>query len=68
MHEKCTYKQFTGFFHSLLPRMVVKDAHIVRLVSLLQDVPDTDAMFAETLRDGLDLLIRTQQIRAYARL
>ena len=44
----------------MLPRMVVKDAYIVRLVSLLQDVPDTDAMFAETLRDGLDLLIRTQ--------
>lgn len=60
MHEKATYKQFSNFFFSMLPRMVVKDAYIVRLVSLLQDVPDTDAMFAETLRDGLDLLIRTQ--------
>ena len=68
MHEKCTYKQFTNFFFSMLPRMQVKDAHIVRLVSLLNEVPDTDAMFAETLKDGLDLLIRTQQIRAYARL
>lgn len=66
MHEKSTYKVFTGFFHSLLPRMAVKDAHIVRLVTLLQDVPDNDQMFAETLKDGLDVLIRIQQVRALA--
>ncbi len=60
LHEKSTYKVFTGFFHSLLPRIVVKDAYIVRLVTLLQEVPDNDQMFAETLKDGLDILIRIQ--------
>lgn len=35
MHEKTTYKEFSSFFHSMMPRMQVKDSHIVRLVSLL---------------------------------
>mmetsp|Transcript_17220 Transcript_17220/g.21745 ORF Transcript_17220/g.21745 Transcript_17220/m.21745 type:complete len:101 (-) Transcript_17220:11-313(-) len=66
MHEKSTHKTFESFFFNMLPRMAVKDAHIVRLVNLLQEVPDTDTMFAETLKDGLDVLIRIQQIRTLA--
>ena len=59
-HEKSTHKRFESFFFSLMPRMVVTDHHIVRLVSILQDTPDTEQMFSETLRDGVDLLVRTQ--------
>ena len=65
-HEKSTHKKFEGFFWSMLPRMCVTDNFIVRLVSILQDTPDTEAMFSEMLRDGVDLLVRTQQIRAFA--
>lgn len=66
MHEQMTHKAFEGFFYSMLPRLAVRDSHIVRLVTLLQDTPDTQKMFAETLRDGIDLLVRTQTIRAFA--
>jgi len=65
-HARTTHKKFEGFFYSMLPRLDVKDAYIVRLVCLLQEVPDTDAMFADILRDGLDILIRIKQIRALA--
>jgi len=66
MHEKTTYKEFSTFFHMMLPTIVVRDSFIVRLVSLLQEVPDNEQMFAETLKDGIDLLIRSQQVRALA--
>jgi len=46
--------------------MVAADNHIVRLVTVLQETPDTELMFTEMLRDGIDLLVRTQQIRAFA--
>lgn len=59
-HEHTTYKTFSSFFHSMLPRMVVKDSYIVRLVALLHETPDTEQMFAETIKDGIDMLIRSQ--------
>ena len=63
VHEKMTYKKFDSFFHSLLPRMEVSDAHIVRLVSLKLETSDTEQMFANTLQDGIELLIRSKEIR-----
>lgn len=65
-HEKSTHKKFEGFFYSMLPRVVVKDNYIVRLVTILQETPDTEQMFTEMLRDGIDILVRQQQIRALA--
>ena len=50
----------------MLPRLAVRDSHIVRLVTLLQDSPDTEKTFIETLRDAIDLLVSTQQIRAFS--
>ena len=50
----------------MLPRVVVKDNYIVRLVTILQETPDTEQMFTEMLRDGIDILVRQQQIRALA--
>jgi hypothetical protein len=49
----------------MLPRMgEIKDEHIVRLVCLKQDTPDTDKVFTKTLQDGIELLIRSKEIRA----
>jgi len=49
----------------MLPRMgEIKNEHIVRLVCLKQDTPDTDKVFTKTLQDGIELLIRTKEIRA----
>lgn len=41
-HEKSTHKKFEGFFYSMLPRMFVTDNHIVRLVTILQETPDSE--------------------------
>jgi len=65
-NQLTTHKKFESFFWSLLPRMRVNDHYIVRLVSILQDTPDIENTFRETLRDGIDSLVKTQQIRAFA--
>jgi len=46
--------------------MRVNDSYIVRLVTILQETPDSEQMFQEILRDGIDSLVKTQTIRALA--
>ena len=60
VYEKMTHKNFEGFFYGFLPRMEVKDEHIVRLMMLLQNAPDTEQMYADTLKDGIDLMLRSK--------
>jgi hypothetical protein len=49
----------------MLPRAGdIKDEHIVKLVCLKQDTHDTDKVFMNTLQDGIELLIRSKEIRA----
>ena len=46
----------------MLPRLSVKDAYIFRLYQLLYDTPDSQGPFQSTLKDGIDILFRTQRI------
>lgn len=65
MFKSGSYKSFSSFFNYMLPRGgEIKDSHIVRLVCLKQDTPDTDKVFTKTLQDGIELLIRSKEIRA----
>ena len=60
-----SHKNFSAFFHNLLPRIGdIKDEHIVRLVCLKQDTHDTDKVFTNILQDGIELLVRSKEIRA----
>lgn len=54
------------FFYSLLPRMEVKDEHIVRLITLKLQTPDTSTSFINMMNEGIELLIRTKEIRQFA--
>ena len=69
IYEKATFKKFDSFFHTMLPRGgEIKDEHIVKLVCLKQDTPDTEKMFMNTLQDGIELLLRSKEIRALNKL
>ena len=69
MNEKATFKKFKSFFNSMLPRGgEIKDDHIVKLICLKQDTPDNEKMFLNTLHDGIELLIRSKEIRALNKL
>lgn len=52
LNQGTTYKYFETFFFSLLPRMEVKDEHIVKLLSLKMQTPDTNSNFSNMLNDG----------------
>ena len=67
-HNNFTHKVFSAFFAYMMPKMKVTDAHIVRLLTILQDTPDNEQMFRDTMQDGLDSLVRMQQCRALAKL
>lgn len=66
LNEKVTYKYMETFFYSMLPRNTVKDEHIVKLLSLKLSNPDTKSMFGNILQDGIELLVRSKQIREFA--
>lgn len=66
LHEKYTFKEFDTFFFSLLPSMTIRDSHIVKLVELKLQVSDNEKMFANTLQDGIEILMRSQRARAFA--
>ena len=57
-----SYKSLCSFFHAMLPRLSVKDDYIFRLYQLLYDTPDSQGPFQSTLKDGIDILFRTQRI------
>lgn len=50
----------------MLPRMKISDSHIVKLVSLKLETSDNEGMFANTLQDGIELLMRSKAIRELA--
>jgi len=55
-----------AFFYQLLPRMEVKDEHIVRLVTMKAKTHDTEKIFMNLLNDGIELLVRTKELRRIA--
>ena len=63
IYKQSSYRSFQSFFYNLLPRMVVTDEHIVKLIVLKQETPDNEKNFMTILQDGIELLLRSKQIR-----
>jgi len=64
--DQHTYKYIETFFYQMLPRMHIKDEHIVKLMTIKTQVPDSNGMYNNVLQDGIELLIRSKTIREYA--
>ena len=67
LNEKTTYKYLNQFFNSMLPTTEIKDSYIVRLVALKNETPDRAKNFSSMLQDGIEILIRTMQLREFAK-
>ena len=63
-----SFRYFETFFHSLLPTMQIADQHIVKLVALKNETPDSEHNFTKMLQDGIEILVRCMQIREFAKL
>ncbi len=66
IYEKQPFKYIENFYHSLLPRMDIKDEHIVRLLALKLSTPDNNTNFANILNEGLELVMRSKRVREFA--
>lgn len=66
VYEKQAFKYVENFFHSLLPRMDIKDEHIVRLLTLKLQTPDNNTNFANIINEGLELTMRSKSVREFA--
>jgi len=66
VHNDHTYKYLSTFFYMMLPRMRIEDRHIVMLINVKSQVPDTSSMFMNILQDGIELLLRSKNIRERA--
>ena len=66
-HEH-TFKYITAFLNNMLPRADIKDEHIVKLMQIKLEVPDTDKMYANQLQDCLETLLRCKKVRARAKI
>ena len=66
LYKAHTFKYIEIFFYALLPRMVIEDRHIVKLMTIKGEIPDTNSMFSNMLQDGIELLVRGKKIRAFA--
>jgi len=60
------YKYMEAFFYQMLPRMEIEDSHLVQLMVIKSQVPDTNSMFSNVLQDGIELLLRSKNIREKA--
>ena len=66
IYEKNAFKYVENFFHSLLPRMEIKDEHIVKLLALKLSIPDNNTNFANLLNEGLELVMRSKSVREFS--
>jgi hypothetical protein len=68
LSAKASHRYFQSFFYSLLPTMNIADCHIVKLVSRKANTPDSNKNFSSMLQDGIEVLVRCQEVRTFAKL
>ena len=66
LYEKKSFKSVESYFHSLLPRLEIEDEHIVKLLSLKISIPDNNTNFANLVSEGIELMLRSKEVREYA--
>lgn len=50
----------------MLPRMDIREEHIISLIELKLKTPDTSSPLINMLTDGIEILMRIKQIREMA--
>lgn len=51
---------------SLLPRAVIEDRHLVRLMNIKSQTADNDKAYMDLLTDALEVLLRSVRVRSQA--
>lgn len=62
-----SYRQLESFVMSMRPTQEVLDSHIVKMVTIKGNIPDTDSAYKKTLEENIELLIRIKTLREMAK-
>ena len=66
LSHKQVYRYQQAFTMSLMPRSVIEDRHLVRLMNIKSQTPDNDKAYMDLLQEVLELLLRSNRVRAQA--
>lgn len=58
-----SYKYLEAFVYAMRPVMEIQDSHIVKMVTIKGNVPDTDSAYKKVLEENIELLIRCKTLR-----
>lgn len=61
-----TTKFVEAFLHGMRPTMEITDTHIVKLVTLKGNIPDTNSAYKKQLEESIELLVRAKTLREMA--
>lgn len=60
------YRYQESFISGMRPTMEILDSHIVKLVTIKLNVPDTNSAYLKQLEENIELLIRCKRLRELA--
>lgn len=60
------YRYMETFIYAMRPVLEILDSHIVKMVTIKGNVPDTDSAYKKTLEENIELLIRCKTLRDLA--
>lgn len=66
VYELQPFRYVQTYFYAMLPRMEVRDEHIIKLLELKLKTPDTSSPMINMLNDGIEILFRIKHIRELA--
>lgn len=66
LSQKQVYRYQSSFSNALMPRSVIEDRHLVQLMNIKSQTPDNDKAYMDLLNDVLELLLRSNRVRAQA--
>jgi hypothetical protein len=61
-----SYRQVESFIAMMRPTHEIHDSHIVKMVTIKGNIPDTDSAYKKTLEENIELLIRIKTLRELA--
>ena len=67
IYEKQAFKYLESFESHLLPRMEIKDEHIIKVLSLKLKTADVNSNFSRMLNEAIELLMRSKEVREFAK-
>lgn len=60
------FRYLESFMYTMRPTMEILDSHIVKMVTINGNVPDTDSSYKKQLEENIELLIRCKTLREMA--